>query len=111
MTLFDANMQYLSSAKSSGSSDSDDDDDSDYIRNYISSVTLEANKTYYIKVQPTGVTGRNPYTPQAQGEVKLVITKQTVVTPSEAPTPSVSPDVPAPSVSPVAPTPSASVIE
>lgn len=111
MTLFDANMQYLSSAKSSGSSDSDDDDDSDYIRNYISSVTLEANKTYYIKVQPTGVTGRNPYTPQAQGEVKLVITKQTVVTPSEAPTPSVSPDVPAPSVSPAAPTPSASVIE
>ena len=91
LALFDANMQYIA-----GSTTAKDDDSPAVLTTKISKVVLEANKVYYIKVQPTGVTGSNPYTPQAQGEVKLAITKEAVATPTPAPTttpePTTTPD-------------------
>lgn len=91
LALFDANMQYIA-----GSTTAKDDDSPAVLTTKISKVVLEANKVYYIKVQPTGVKGSNPYTPQAQGEVKLAITKEAVATPTPAPTttpePTTTPD-------------------
>ena len=83
VTLFDANMQYIASASVNGSSTSEDHAT---VYAYLKNVTLDANKTYYVKVLPTGVRGGYPYTPQAQGEVKLSITMQPTVTPTPEPT-------------------------
>lgn len=84
VALFDANMQYITGTSSDAS---DDEEDHATVYAYLRNVTLDANKTYYVKVQPTGVRGGYPYTPQAQGEVKLVITMQQIVTPAPTMTP------------------------
>jgi hypothetical protein len=78
--VFDSNMQVIRYTSNSSESDTKIEETT------IGYVSLEANKTYYIKVLPTGVYSSYGYRPQAQGEVKLVITKNelTVVTPQPA---------------------------
>lgn len=87
VAIFDANMQYIT-----GTKNNDDSEDHANLNAYIQKVTLEAGKTYYIKAQPTGVKTDNTYTPQAQGEVKLVITHEApIVVPTPAPVPTQTP--------------------
>lgn len=87
VAVFDANMQYIT-----GTDDNDDSEDHANLNASIRKVSLEANKTYYIKVQPIGVKTANTYMPQAQGEVKLVITHEaSAVVPTPVPDPDPTP--------------------
>ena len=84
VALFDANMQYIT-----GTSVKENDDSENHatLYAYLNNITLDANKTYYVKVLPAGVRGDYPYIPQAQGEVKLSISMQAPVTPAPTLTP------------------------
>lgn len=74
VVLFDANMQYIISAHY------DEDSELSVAQQLSMKANLDVNKTYYVKVIPAGVQGNYPFEPQAQGEVKLVITKDAVPT-------------------------------
>jgi hypothetical protein len=79
--LFDANMQNIRYQETGQK------DDKEIYQTKITSVSLEANKVYYIKAMPMG-TDMQGYDklPQAQGEVKLVITKDEETTGSSSTT-------------------------